>query len=96
MVQTEARRNGMRYDSMSEYKDLAQRDREIGQESLFGDVVSSAGAASRHAIGTGVIGGMLAATFLATLFVPLFFKWLERGKQVDPSHMDADDEEQHP
>ena len=32
-----------------------------------------AGAASRQSIGTGVFGGMLAATFLAILFVPLFF-----------------------
>ena len=36
-------------------------------------ISSGAGAASRHAIGTGVIGGMLASTFVATLFVPLFF-----------------------
>lgn len=36
-------------------------------------ISSGAGAASRHAIGTGVIGGMLASTFIATLFVPLFF-----------------------
>ena len=34
---------------------------------------SGAGAASRHSIGTGVIGGMLAATFIAVLFIPLFF-----------------------
>ena len=34
---------------------------------------SGAGAASRHSIGTGVFGGMLAATFLAIFFVPLFF-----------------------
>jgi multidrug efflux pump subunit AcrB len=33
-----------------------------------------AGAASRHSIGTGVIGGMLAATFIATLFIPAFYK----------------------
>jgi len=32
-----------------------------------------AGAASQHAIGTGVIGGMLAATFVATLAIPLFY-----------------------
>ncbi|MBM3114301.1 efflux RND transporter permease subunit [Jeongeupia naejangsanensis] len=35
---------------------------------------SGAGAASRHSIGTGVIGGMLAATCLAIFFVPLFFR----------------------
>lgn len=36
-------------------------------------ISNGAGAAARQSIGTGVIGGMLAATFLATLFVPLFF-----------------------
>ena len=36
-------------------------------------LASGAGAASRNSIGTGVFGGMLAATFLAILFVPLFF-----------------------
>jgi HAE1 family hydrophobic/amphiphilic exporter-1/multidrug efflux pump len=39
-------------------------------------VSSGAGAASRHSIGTGVIGGMLAATFVATFFVPVFFRWV--------------------
>ena len=37
-------------------------------------ISSGAGSASRHALGTGVIGGMLAATFIATFFIPLFFK----------------------
>ncbi len=39
-------------------------------------ISTGAGAASRHSLGTSVIGGMLAATFIATLFVPLFFKWV--------------------
>jgi hydrophobe/amphiphile efflux-1 (HAE1) family protein len=39
-------------------------------------ISSGAGAASRHSIGTGVIGGMLAATFIATFFVPVFFRWV--------------------
>ncbi len=39
---------------------------------------NGAGAASRHSIGTGVIGGMLAATFIAVLFIPLFFVWSDR------------------
>jgi multidrug efflux pump subunit AcrB len=39
-------------------------------------VSSGAGAASRHSLGTSVIGGMLAATFIATFFVPLFFRWI--------------------
>jgi multidrug efflux pump subunit AcrB len=32
-----------------------------------------AGAGAQNAIGTGVMGGMLSATFLAILFVPVFF-----------------------
>jgi multidrug efflux pump len=44
-------------------------------------ISTGAGAASRHSIGTGVIGGMLAATFLATLFVPLFFRLFSRREQ---------------
>jgi multidrug efflux pump len=39
-------------------------------------VSTGAGAASRHSLGTSVIGGMLAATFIATFFVPLFFRWI--------------------
>jgi len=35
---------------------------------------SGAGAGARQSVGTGVMGGMLAATFLAIFFVPLFFK----------------------
>ena len=53
---------------------------------------TGAGAAARQSMGTGVFGGMLAATFIATLFVPLFFKWLERGKQIDPTHLDNEEE----
>lgn len=41
-------------------------------------VSAGAGANSRHAIGTAVIGGMLAATCIATLFVPYFFKSIMR------------------
>jgi multidrug efflux pump subunit AcrB len=35
---------------------------------------TGAGAAARQSIGTGVLGGMIAATFLAIFLVPLFFK----------------------
>ena len=35
---------------------------------------TGAGAGARHSVGTGVVGGMLAATFLAIFFVPMFFK----------------------
>jgi HAE1 family hydrophobic/amphiphilic exporter-1/multidrug efflux pump len=41
---------------------------------------SGAGAGARHSVGTGVFGGMLAATFLAIFFVPLFFYWLTERK----------------
>jgi multidrug efflux pump len=43
---------------------------------------TGAGAASRHSIGTGVIGGMLAATLIATLFIPFFYVLLT--KRSDP------------
>ena len=50
-------------------------------------VSSGAGAASRHSLGTSVIGGMLAATFIATFFVPLFFRWIaglrRKGEQPE-------------
>jgi multidrug efflux pump len=36
-------------------------------------ISTGAGANSRHAIGTGVFGGMLSATILAIFFIPLFF-----------------------
>ncbi|MGJ0113471.1 efflux RND transporter permease subunit [Campylobacter molothri] len=36
-----------------------------------------AGSAARHALGTGLIGGMIAASTLAIFFVPLFFYLLE-------------------
>ncbi|WP_372004169.1 efflux RND transporter permease subunit [Tistrella mobilis] len=36
-------------------------------------ISTGAGSASRHSIGTGVIGGMLAATFIAMFFVPAFY-----------------------
>jgi HAE1 family hydrophobic/amphiphilic exporter-1/multidrug efflux pump len=46
---------------------------------------TGAGAAARRSMGTGVFGGMIAATFIATIFIPLFFKWLERGKRTVPA-----------
>jgi multidrug efflux pump len=49
---------------------------------------SGAGAASRHALGWPVIGGMLAATFIAIFFVPLFFR-LIIGKGKPSSAEDA-------
>ncbi|THF62989.1 multidrug efflux RND transporter permease subunit [Pseudothauera nasutitermitis] len=39
-------------------------------------IASGAGGASQRAIGTGVIGGMLSATLLGVIFVPIFFVWV--------------------
>jgi multidrug efflux pump subunit AcrB len=44
-------------------------------------VATGAGASSRQSIGTGVMGGMLAATFLAIFFVPLFYVVIRRLTQ---------------
>ena len=41
-------------------------------------VSSGAGSASQHAIGTGVMGGMISATTLSVFFVPLFFVVVRR------------------
>ncbi|WP_334159001.1 efflux RND transporter permease subunit [Oryzomicrobium sp.] len=46
---------------------------------------TGAGAAARKSMGTGVFGGMLAATFIATIFIPMFFSWLSRGKMRRPA-----------
>ncbi|HEX4927745.1 MAG TPA: multidrug efflux RND transporter permease subunit [Burkholderiales bacterium] len=45
---------------------------------------TGAGAAARRSMGTGVVGGMLAATFIATVFVPLFFVLVARRRR--PRH----------
>jgi hydrophobe/amphiphile efflux-1 (HAE1) family protein len=54
---------------------------------------SGAGAAARQSIGTGVLGGMLAATFLAIFLVPMFFKlvndWHFRSQPEDFSGLNA-------
>jgi multidrug efflux pump len=44
-------------------------------------IATGAGAAARQSMGTGVFGGMILATFIATIFIPLFFTWLT-GKHV--------------
>lgn len=58
-------------------------------------IASGAGAAARRSMGTGVFGGMLASTFIATIFVPMFFTWLSRDKKhtdpVKPAHDDHQD-----
>ena len=67
---------------------------------VFPMVISSgAGAASRHSLGTGVVGGMIAASTISIFFVPLFYYLLEnlnekfwsKGKHVkrDGGEMNA-------
>jgi multidrug efflux pump len=45
-------------------------------------IATGAGAGARRSMGTGVVGGMLASTFVATVFVPLFFVWLARRQKM--------------
>ncbi len=49
-------------------------------------ISTGAGSASRRAIGTGVIGGMMGATFLALFFVPMFYMWLAWMSERRPVH----------
>jgi len=54
-------------------------------------ISSGAGSGAQNAIGIGVIGGMLSATVLAVLFVPLFFVAVRRvfkGKVLAPARED--------
>ncbi|HSX65338.1 MAG TPA: efflux RND transporter permease subunit, partial [Pseudoxanthomonas sp.] len=48
-------------------------------------ISTGAGSGSQHAIGTGVIGGMLFATFLGLLLIPVFFVAVRRmlGDKMD-------------
>ena len=52
-------------------------------------IATGAGAAARRSMGTGVFGGMILATFVATIFIPLFFTWLS-GKTVHRHHIGED------
>ena len=51
---------------------------------------SGAGAGARTAVGTGVMGGMTAATLLAIFFVPLFYRLLDRDPKGGRHHGDDD------
>jgi hydrophobe/amphiphile efflux-1 (HAE1) family protein len=51
-------------------------------------LATGAGSGSQNAIGTGVLGGMIAATFLGIFFVPLFFvvvRRLFKQRKIDPA-----------
>ncbi len=41
---------------------------------------SGAGAASKHSVGTGILGGIFFATLLSLIFLPFFFSIIEREK----------------
>jgi multidrug efflux pump len=61
-------------------------------------LASGAGSAAQNAIGIGVMGGMLSATFLAIFFVPMFFVAVEsllkkRGQDTRPEHAKPADHE---
>ncbi|WP_454726606.1 MULTISPECIES: efflux RND transporter permease subunit [Cupriavidus] len=47
---------------------------------------NGAGSGSQHAIGTGVIGGMLTATFLAIFMIPMFFVVIGKFSKAKPHH----------
>jgi multidrug efflux pump len=51
-------------------------------------ISNGAGSGSQHAIGTGVIGGMISATLLAIFFVPLFFVVVETIFKPKPKRVD--------
>lgn len=62
-------------------------------------IASGAGAASRIAVGSGVMGGMIAATLLGIFFIPLFYlsvrKWLSRKRPPAPAEKGHHEESGH-
>jgi multidrug efflux pump len=62
-------------------------------------IASGAGAASRIAVGSGVMGGMIAATLLGIFFIPLFYlsvrKWLSRKRPPAPAEKGHHEEPGH-
>ena len=52
---------------------------------------SGAGAMARRSMGTGVCGGMIAATFIATIFVPVFFTWFARTRKREETEEDSEE-----
>ncbi|MFD1950153.1 efflux RND transporter permease subunit [Sphingomonas arantia] len=65
----------------------------LGMVPLF--ISTGAGAASRRAVGTGVMGGMIAATILGIFFIPLFYiavrRWMTRKAPHAPNAHTGDD-----
>ncbi|WP_062814416.1 efflux RND transporter permease subunit [Proteus mirabilis] len=54
-------------------------------------LASGAGQGSQHSVATGVIGGMLASTFLAIFFVPLFYVFVVKLFSRKKAHMSIEE-----
>jgi multidrug efflux pump len=50
-------------------------------------ISNGAGSGAQHAIGTGLLGGVIAATVLAIFFIPLFFVIVQKIFKADEKHM---------
>ena len=50
-------------------------------------ISNGAGSGAQHAIGTGLIGGILSATLLAIFFIPLFFVIVQNLFKADEKHL---------
>ncbi|MCL7743933.1 multidrug efflux RND transporter permease subunit [Guyparkeria hydrothermalis] len=44
-------------------------------------IATGAGEAARHSLGTPIVGGMILATYVAILFIPMFFELLQTGSE---------------
>ncbi len=63
-------------------------------------IASGAGSGTQHAIGVGVLGGMVSATLLGIFFVPLFYLWVKQrfsraGKAKEEGHDGPDADAAH-
>ena len=58
-------------------------------------LAKGAGANARHSIGTGIIGGMIGASTLALMYVPLFFYIFDRLSEKFQSKNDKRPEAPH-
>ncbi len=54
-------------------------------------LASGAGQGSQHSVATGVIGGMLASTFLAIFFVPLFYVFVVKLFSRKKAHVSIEE-----
>ena len=55
-------------------------------------LATGAGAAARQSMGSGVFGGMIVATFVGPIFIPLFFSLLARKARPSHSHAPRGDQ----